>query len=34
MIFRQMMQGFGLDIVDDELMERLQELTNIYWENK
>ena len=34
MIFRQMMQGFGLDIVDDELLERLQELTNIYWENK
>ena len=34
MIFRQMMQGFGLDIVDDELLERLQELTDIYWENK
>ena len=34
MIFRQMMQGFGLDIVDDELLERLQELTDIHWENK
>lgn len=34
MIFRQMMQGFGLDIVDDELLERLQELTDIYWESK
>lgn len=30
MVFRQMMLGFGLDIVDDELLERLQELTSIY----
>ena len=29
-IFRQMMQGFGLDIVDSEMLERLQELTSIY----
>ena len=34
MIFRQMMQGFGLDIVDDELLGRLQELTAIYQKNK
>lgn len=30
MIFRQMLQGFGLDIVDDEILERLQELASIY----
>lgn len=34
MLFRQMMQGFGLDIVDDELLARLQELTSIYQDNK
>ncbi len=34
MIFRQMMQGFGLDIVDDELLGRLQELAMIYQKNK
>lgn len=34
MVFRQMMQGFGLDIVDRELLDRLQELTSIYQENK
>ncbi len=34
MIFRQMMQGFGLDIVDDEMLERLQELSAIYQKNK
>ena len=26
MVFRQMMEGFGLDIVDDKLLNRLQEL--------
>ena len=31
MIFRQMMQGFGLDILYDVLLERLQELTYFYW---
>ncbi len=30
MIFSQMLQGFGLDIVDDEILERLKELTSIY----
>ncbi len=30
MVFRQMLQGFGLDIVDNEILERLQELTAIY----
>ena len=34
MVFTQMMQGFGLDIVDNELLERLQELTTIYRKNK
>ncbi len=32
--FRQMMEGFGLDIVDDEMMDRLQELASIYQKNK
>ena len=34
MVFRQMMQGFGLDIVDGEMLERLQELASIYQKNK
>lgn len=34
MIFRQMMQNFGLDIVDDEMLDRLQELASIYQKNK
>lgn len=34
MVFRQMMQGFGLDIVDGELLDRLQELASIYQKNK
>ena len=34
MIFQQMKQGFGLDIVDDELLGRLQELAMIYQKNK
>jgi len=34
MIFRQMLQSFGLDIVDEEMLERLQELTSIYQEKK
>lgn len=34
MVFRQMMEGFGLDIVDEELMERLRELTSIYQKNR
>lgn len=34
MIFRQMMQNFGLDIVDDEMLHRLQELASIYQKNK
>ena len=33
-VFNQMMQGFGLDIVDDEMIERMQELTTIYQKNK
>ncbi len=34
MVFRQMMQGFGLDVVDDEMLARLQELAAIYQKNK
>ena len=34
MVFSQMLQGFGLDIVDDEMMDRLQELASIYQKNK
>ena len=34
MVFRQMMQGLGLDIVDDEMADRIRELTVIYWSNK
>ncbi len=30
MVFNQMMQSFGLDIIDGEILERLQELTSIY----
>ena len=32
MVFGQMMRGFGLDIVDDEMLKRLRELTAIYQE--
>ena len=34
MIFRQMMQGFGLDIIDEELLDRFQELAILYQRNK
>ena len=34
MVFRQMLQGFGLDIVDNKMLERLQELASIYQKNK
>ena len=34
LVFRQMMVAFGLDIVDDELLNRLQELTLIYQKNR
>ncbi len=34
MVVNQMLQGFGLDIVDREMLERLQELTSIYQKNK
>lgn len=33
-VFRQMLQGFGLDIVDSEMLERLQELALIYQKTK
>ncbi len=34
MIFDQMMKGFGLDIMDEEMLERIGELASIYQENK
>lgn len=34
MVFGQMLKGFGLDIIDREMLERLQELTTIYRQNK
>ncbi len=34
MVFDQMLQGFGLNLIDNELLERLQELTSIYQKNK
>ena len=34
MVFGQMLQGFGLDIIDDEMLERLQELAAIYQKSK
>lgn len=34
MVFDQMLQGFGLNLIDNEILERLQELTSIYQKNK
>lgn len=34
MVFQQMLRGFGLDIVDEQMLERLQELTDIYLKKK
>ncbi len=34
MVFRQMLQGFGLDIVDSEILGRLQELATIYQKHR
>lgn len=34
MVFGQMLNGLGLDIVDSEMLERLQELTSIYQKSK
>ena len=34
MVFAQMLGGLGLDIVDDEILGRLQELAVIYQKNK
>ena len=34
MVFDQMLRGFGLDIVDKEMLERLQELTSIYTKSR
>ncbi len=34
MVFRQMMQGFGLDVIDEEMLDRLGELAEIYQKNR
>ncbi len=34
MVFDQMLRGFGLDIIDNEILERLQDLTSIYQKSK
>ncbi len=34
MVFGQMLKGFGLDILDDEIKARILELTGIYQKNK
>lgn len=34
MVFRQMMQGFGLDIVDDEMRDRMRDLAALYQKNR
>ena len=34
MVFGQMLQGFGLDILDEEIIGRMQELTEIYQKNR
>lgn len=34
MVFQQMMQGFGLDIIDDEMLDRLKELAVLYEQNR
>lgn len=34
MVFQQMLKGFGLDIVDEKMLERLKELTSIYQKKK
>ncbi len=34
MVFRHMMDGFGLDIIDDEILDRITRLADIYEERK
>lgn len=34
MVFSQMLQGFGLDIVDQDILDRIRELTSIYQKRK
>lgn len=34
MVFSQMLQGFGLDIVDQDILDRIRELTYIYQKRK
>lgn len=34
MVFKQMLEGFGLNVLDDEMLARFKELTSLYQENK
>ncbi len=34
MVFSQMLEGFGLDVVDEDILERLEELTSIYQKSR
>ena len=34
LLFAQMMEGFGLDVIDGEMLARLEELAGIYQRNK
>ena len=34
MIFKQLMEGFGLDVIDEEMQSRLRELAGIYQKRK
>ena len=34
MLFKQMMQGFGLDIIDNEILDRMIELASVYQNKK
>ena len=33
-IYDKMLRGFGLDIIDDKILERFRSLTEIYWKNR
>jgi hypothetical protein len=34
MVFQQMLKGLGIDILDQEMIDRMRELTTIYQEKK
>ena len=33
-VLDQVLKGLGLDIVDEEMLLRMQELTAVYWKSK